>query len=762
MHRTIELPARFFRSSLYCALIVAILAPAKVKAQESYLNPRLPAAQRVELLLKQMTLEEKIGQMCQYVGEVTKNAAGNKDEEVNYVVGIGERAQLIKAGRIGSFLKVPTYKEANFLQKLAEESRLKIPLLIANDAIHGHGMYEGAVTIFPSEIAMAASFDTQLAYDVAESTAREMRATGNHWTFSPNIDVVRDPRWGRFGETFGEDPYLVSRMGQAMIAGYQGKDFSGPDQVLACAKHFIAGGVAINGLNGAPADVSERTLYEIFFPPFQDAIKAGVYSIMPAHNEINGIPCHAHRQYLTGLMRQQWGFGGIYVSDWMDIERLCTVHNVAATEKDAARIAVLAGLDVHMHGPKFFDHIKAAVEEGTIPPARIDDAARKILYAKFQLGLFENRYVEEARIQRTLLRKEHLATALDGARKSMVLLKNQNALLPLGRNIHSIFVTGPSADNQAMLGDWSRIQPAENVTTVLAGLKSAAAPGVRIDYLVCPGYRDLDEYALRKAQALAGAADVSVVVVGENSLRSNPQKTSGENLDRATLELAGGQAALLQAVKSPGKPVIVVLINGGPIASEWMAKNCEAIIEAWEPGMYGGQAVADVIFGNYNPGGRLPVTIPRNAGHLQAFYNHKPSITHRGKFYQSESTPLFEFGFGLSYTQFRYDNLKLASHIGRRDDLALSVAVENTGPRAGEEVVLVYLHQQVGSVTTPVKKLVAFERVELKAGEKREIKFTIPNDRFKIYDQDMKFILEPGRFDIIIGNGLLQSTLTID
>ena len=752
----------FSKRLFHYVLILTVLGIAKGNAQKSYLNSQLPSSQRVELLLKQMTLEEKIGQMCQYVGEATLNTAGNKDEEVNYVVGIGERAQLIKEGKIGSFLKVPTYKEANFLQKLAEESRLKIPQLIANDAIHGHGMYEGATTIFPSEISMASSFDTRLAYKVAECTAREMRATGNHWTFSPNIDVVRDPRWGRFGETFGEDPYLVGMMGKAMIEGYQGKDFSGPNQVLACAKHFIAGGIPINGLNGAPADVSERTLHEIFFPPFQEAVKTGVYSIMPAHNEINGIPCHAHQQYLTDLIRHQWGFGGIYVSDWMDIERLYSVHKVAASEKDADQIAVLAGLDVHMHGPKFFDYIKAAVEEGTIPQARVDDAARKILYAKFQLGLFDNRYVDEARIKQTLLQKEHLEIALDGARKSIVLLKNQDAVLPLGKTIQSIFVTGPNANNQAILGDWSHIQPEDNVTTVLTGLKNAASPGVRIDYLDCPSYRDFSDDMLRKAQTMAGAADVSVVVVGENSLRSNPQKTSGENLDRASLDLAGEQAALLKAVKSSGKPVIVVLINGGPIASEWMVKHCDAIVEAWEPGMFGGRAVADVVFGNINPSGKLPVTIPRTVGHLQTFYNHKPSITHRGKFYLGETAPLFEFGFGLSYTQFRYSDLKVASHIGRNDNLTLSVAVENTGGRAGGEVVLVFLHKQVSSVTMPVKKLVAFGRVELLAKEKHEIQFTIPNDSFKIYDKDMKFVLEPGQFDIMINSGSPQSTLTID
>jgi beta-glucosidase len=728
---------------------------------ESYLDPKLPASRRVELLMKEMTLDEKIGQMCQYVGEATQNTAGNKDEEVNYVLGIGERAKLVREGKIGSFLKVPTYKEANYLQKLAEESRLKIPVLIANDAIHGHGMYEGPVTIFPSEIAMASSFDTTLAYKVAEYTAREMRATGNHWTFSPNIEIVRDARWGRFGETFGEDPYLVGQLGKAMIQGYQGKDFSGPEQVLACAKHFVAGGIAINGLNGGPADISERTLHEIFFPPFIDAINAGVFTIMPAHNEINGIPCHAHGEYLTDLIRKKWGFAGFYISDWMDIERLHSVHRIAATEKEADIIAVNAGLDMHMHGPKFFDYVKEAVNEGKIPLARIDEAASKILYAKFQLGLFENRYVDPARIEKTLLKQEHRDLALDGARKSIVLLKNQAKLLPLRKNLSSIFVTGPNADNQAILGDWSRLQPEDNVTTVLEGIRRAVSPQTRVDYLESKSYHTMSSELLAQAKQRASQADVAVIVVGENSIRTNNEKTSGENLDRATLELAGQQLALVQAVESAGKPVIVVLVNGAPIASEWTVENTEAILEAWEPGMYGGQAVAEVIFGDYNPSGRLPVTIPRSAGHLQTFYNHKPSITHRGKFYRSERTALFEFGHGLSYTEFRYSDLKMKNTLSRTDDLDVTVTVENAGERAGDEIVLVYLNDVFSSVTTPVKKLVGFTRVSLAPKEKRTVSFTIKNEQFKLYDKSMNHVIEPGDFTILIGDGKLKATVTI-
>ncbi|MDD8016351.1 MAG: glycoside hydrolase family 3 C-terminal domain-containing protein, partial [Acidobacteriota bacterium] len=576
------------------------------------------------------------------------------------------------------------------------------------------------------------------------------------------IEVVRDARWGRAGETFGEDPYLVSVMGRSMIEGYQGDDFGRPGNVLACAKHFVGGGIAYNGLNGAPADVSERTLHEIFFPPFIEAIRAGVYTLMPAHNEINGIPCHAHRRYLTRLIRGTWNFRGFFVSDWMDIQRLFSVHKIAATEKEADKIAVLAGLDIHMHGPGFLDNVRELVEEGSIPMARIDEAARKILYAKFQLGLFENRYVDSSRVQNTLLKKEHVDLALEAARKSIVLLKNENHVLPLDKEIPSIFITGPNADSQALLGDWATVQPAENVTTVLEGIRRSVSPRTKIDYLGFGHQAPPGDALLRRARERAALSDIAIVVAGENSLRFDPDKTSGENLDRSSLEPAGGQMDLLKAVKSSGRPVIVVLVNGGPIASPWMAENIEGIIEAWEPGMAGGQAIADVIFGDCNPGGRLPLTIPRTAGHIQSFYNHKPSAFHRGRFYRSDREPLYEFGFGLSYTEFRYSRLRLPGKIGIKDNLEFGLTIENTGGLAGDEVVLVYLNDRVSSVTTPVKKLAAFRRIHLGANEKRDLDFVIPNSRFRLLDGDMNAVVEPGQFDIIIGNDILRSTIVIE
>ena len=725
------------------------------------MDSSLPSVKRVGLLMDEMTVDEKIGQMCMYVADVSKNTSGNKDENVDYRLGLGERAELVKKGEIGSFIKVPTYKEANALQSIAEKSRLKIPLLINTDAIHGHGMYIGA-TVYPTPICIASSFDPEIAKKIARFTAQEMRATGYQWTNSPNIEVLHDLRWGRAGETFGEDPYLVTMMGKAMLSGYQEGNFSHPSDVLACAKHFVGGGISINGLNGAPADISERSLYEVFFPPFEELVKEGVYSIMPAHNEINGIPCHAHKKYLTGLIRGKWGFKGIFVSDWMDIERLCSVHKIAATEKDADMLAVMSGIDVHMQGPGFLDNVKKLVEEDKIPMARIDESVRKILYAKFQLGLFENRYVDSAVVRKKLLTPEHLSLALDAARKSVVLLKNKNELLPVCKDISSVFITGPCADSQAILGDWSKSQPEDNVTTLLEGIKKEVSPKTRVQYLKCTSYDNIEGKTIRKAKQMAGSSNIAIVVVGENSMRFDSTRTSGENLDRSTLNLPGNQEKLVKSVISSGTPTVVVYINGGVIASEWIENHSNAIIEGWEPGLCGGKAIAEVIFGDYNPGGKMPVTVPRTVGQMQSFYYCKPSAFHRGRFYNSKAGPLYKFGYGLSYTTFKYGNLKVPSKIQSTDDFNISLSVQNTGEREGDEVVMIYINDEISSVTTPVKKLVAFKRVSLLPAEEKVVNFQIPNDYFKLLDANMQKVTESGLFKIIVGNNFLSSTVRME
>lgn len=726
----------------------------------SYWNANLPTEKRVELLLAEMTLDEKIGQMCQFVGEASDIDFDSKDTKSNYTLALGARAGLIKQGKIGSFLKVSTFEEANVLQELAEQSRLKIPLLIATDAIHGHGMYMGATTIYATQIGLAASFEPELAERVAQYTASEMRATGFNWAYSPNVEVVRDARWGRIGETFGEDPYLVTEMGNAMVRGYQGKDFSSPTNVLASAKHFVGGGIAYNGVNGAPADVSERTLHEIFFPPFIGSIDNGVYTIMPAHNEINGIPAHAHEEYLTDLIRGEWGFEGFYISDWMDIQRLESAHKIVDSEREADKVAVLAGMDVHMQGPGFFDNVKALVENGEIPLSRIDHAVSKILYAKFQLGLFENRYTTQQAVDDTLLSDSHRALALTTAQKSMVLLKN-NGVLPLSQDIERIVVTGPNADHQALLGEWARVQPDNNVITVLEGIEQQYGQDTAIDYAAIAKHHHISDSELSTAGQLAENADVVIAVMGENSLRFDQHKTSAENVDRPTLDLVGNQIELLKKIKASGSKLVVVLVNGGPIASEWLTEHADAILEAWEPGMYGGQAIAETLVGKINPAGRLPITVPRSVGHLQSFYNHKPSAFHRGGFYLSRRAPLYYFGYGLSYTQFDYSNLIVPKTMSTEGSLSVSVDIKNIGAMDGDEVVLLYINDKVSSVTTPVKKLVAFKRLHLKRGERKTISFTIDNKDFALLDRHMKSVVEPGEFDIIIGDHTKVATVDV-
>ena len=738
-----------------------IVSVDSIAVTASYLDASLSSDQRVELLLDEMTLDEKIGQMCQFVGEASDIDFDSKDTKTDYTLALGDRAGLVKEGKIGSFLKVSTFEEANILQSLAETSRLKIPLLIATDAIHGHGMYMDAATIYATQIGLAASFEPELAELMAQYTAREMRATGFHWAYSPNVEVVRDARWGRIGETFGEDPYLVTEMGNAMVRGYQGKDFGSELNVLASAKHFVAGGIAYNGVNGAPADVSERTLHEIFFPPFIGSIENGVYTIMPAHNEINGIPAHAHEGYLTDLIRGEWGFEGFYVSDWMDIQRLETAHKIVDSEKEADKVAVLAGMDVHMQGPGFFDNVKALVEEGEIPQSRIDDAVSKILYAKFQLGLFENRYTSQEAVDNTLLRKDHRALALKTAQKSMVLLKN-NGVLPLKLDVERLLVTGPNADHQALLGEWARVQPDDNVITVLEGIKEQYGADSIIDHVAIARHELISVAELSAVSKSAKQADVVIAVMGENSLRFDPNKTSAENVDRPTLDLVGNQIELLKNIKASGSKLVVVLVNGGPIASEWLTENADAILEAWEPGMYGGQAIAETLVGKINPAGRLPITVPRSVGHLQSFYNHKPSAFHRGGFYLSSRQPLYYFGYGLSYTTFDYSNLSLPETMTTKDSLTMTVDIENTGVMDGDEVVLIYINDKVSTVTTPVRKLVAFNRIHLKRGEKKSLSFTLDNKDFELLDRHMKPIVEPGEFEIIIGDRVKVATVMVE
>jgi beta-glucosidase len=728
-------------------------------AFSDFRDPKLSAEQRATLLLAHMTLAEKIGQMCMYVGEPLATSGDNVDEMTSYRLGLAEKAELVHAGRASAFLKVPGAREAEYLQRLARASRLGIPLLIATDAIHGHGMDLQAATIFPSPIGLAAAFEPALAERVARCTALEMRATGFHWTFSPNVDVARDPRWGRCGETFGEDPFLVAELGAAMVRGYQ-QGALGRDSVLACAKHLVAGGCPENGLNGAPAEVSERTLREVYLPPFEVAVRSGVRTVMPAHNEVNGVPCHADRALLTELLRNSWGFSGFVVSDWNDIARLCSVHRVAESERGASALAVNAGIDMHMHGGDFFEHIAELVRAGQVSESRVDEAALRILRAKFALGLFDEPMPSEAPAEEIVLAQGHRELALEAARKSLVLLKNEGQLLPLGRP-NAVLVTGPNAADQSLLGDWSRRQPEANVVTILQGMVALAPADTSVEYVATGAIARISDADIRAAVAAAARAEVVVLVVGENSLREDPEHTSGENLDRDSLELPGRQLELARALAATGKPLVVVLVSGAPICGAWLAEHARAIVQAWEPGMHGGTAVAEVLFGLQNPSGKLPITFPRSAGQLKAYAAQRPSSFHRGRFKFSPHEPLFRFGHGMSYTTFAYLALRSKDSIRTRDSLRVELDLANTGARAGQEIVLIFLQDVCASVTRPERELVAVERVQLAASERKTVVFELPARAFSLLDIDFERVVEPGEFLIVAGLDAISKNVRI-
>jgi beta-glucosidase len=731
-----------------------------------YLNPKAPVEERVEDLLSRMTLEEKVGQMCQFV-DIKRLVEAEKKYTLEEIQGGDQHAfypgynsndiiEMTKRGEIGSFLQVVSPGEANELQGYAMESRLKIPLIIGTDAIHGHGMATGT-TVFPSPITLASSFEPELLTKIGKVTAEEMRIMGSQWTFSPNLDVVRDPRWGRTGETFGEDPYLVSVMGVALINGYQGEDDDRSDNVIACAKHLAGGGEPVNGINGAPMDVSLRTLREVYLPPFERAVKeAKVRTIMMAHNEIAGIPCHMSSFLMEEFLREENGFDGFIVSDWTDIARLHNTHFVAEDLKEAYYLSVINGIDMHMHGPGFYEGVLELVEEGRLTEKQIDKNVRRILTSKFELGLFEDTFLEEEGYKQKVFLPESRQLALDAARESMVLLKN-DGILPLEAGEYkNIFVVGPNADNQTLNGDWVKEQPEEHQITILEGISLIAGNNARIFTMTSPENHILEasEKFYLDMQKNAAKADLIIVAVGENSLRfTGPKRrTCGENYDRTDLLLPGYQNTMVEKLMGTGKPVVVVLVNGRPLGLEYIHENANAIIESWEPGIVGGQAIAEILFGKINPSGKLPITVPRNVGQIQSPYNQKPSHYFR-KFVFTPSTPLYEFGYGLSYTRFNFSEPELdRTKIGTEETANLSIEVTNTGKMEGREVIQLYIRDDFSSVTRPIKELKAFKKINLMPDEMKKVSFTITPEMLAFYDINNNYLVEPGTFTLMVGN----------
>ncbi|MBV8859540.1 MAG: glycoside hydrolase family 3 C-terminal domain-containing protein [Acidobacteria bacterium] len=768
--------------SLCAALVVPafVFAPktSSQSAPPDYKNPRLPVERRVADLLARMTLEEKVAQLvCLWAGrpEAGPNQGFSTDRGD---FSPAAAAQSMKNG-IGQIARQRERKDpreaarfANALQKwLVENTRLGIPAIFHDEILHG--LMAQKATSFPTPIALASSWDTELVTRVFTAAALETRARGSHFVLGPNLDLAREPRWGRTEETYGEDPYLVSRMGVAVIKAIQGPGPGVDDaHVIATAKHFAAHGQPEGGTNIAPANYSERVLREYFLPSFEAAVKeAGVLSVMASYNEIDGVPSHANRWLLGKVLREEWGFDGLVVSDYYGIPQLVSLHRVANDKSEAARLAIGAGVDAEVPDPDCYQTLVQLVRDGQVSEATLDRAVARNLRAKFLLGLFENPYVDPERAARVTDSREHRALAADAARRSMTLLKNEGNLLPLDRTkLHNIAVIGPNAD-RAHLGGYSDPNPAPGVS-VLQGLKTKLGSSVNVTYArgvnitkeggdwwadtSTPSDPADDERGIAEAVNVAKAADAVVLVIGGNE-DTNKEAWADNHLgDRDTLDLPGRQNDLVRAVLATGKPVVAVLINSGPLSINYVAENVPAILEGFYLGEETGTGVADVLFGDYNPSGKLPVSFPRTVGQLPIYYNHKPTAK-RGYLYTSKE-PLFPFGHGLSYTTFAYSDLKVSpQQIGPAGSATVTVTVTNTGKRAGEEVAQLYIDDLVSSVTRPVIELKDFRRVSLAPGESKTVTFTLTPDKLAFFDLDMRRTVEPGWFDIMVGTSSVNT-----
>jgi len=760
-------------------MILVIFPKAEMRSQTAipdYKNPGLPVEQRVADLLSRMTLEEKVAQLtCLWaerpqVGPQTdfSNDRGDFSPEKARLVmkyGIGQiaRQRERKGPREGAVF-------ANAVQKwLIENSRLGIPAIFHDEILHGH-MAQGS-TSFPQPIALASSWDPDFISKVFTVAALETRARGSHQVLGPNLDVAREPRWGRTEETYGEDPYLVSRMAVAIIKALQG---SGPGvdggHIIATAKHFAAHGQPEGGTNIAPANYSERVLREFFLPSFEAAVKeAGVMSVMASYNEIDGVPSHANKWLLEKVLRQEWGFKGYVVSDYYGIPQLESLHHVAADKKEAAKLALETGVDIELPDPDCFPILVQLVKEGKVAEATIDRAVARNLRAKFLLGLFENPYVDPQRAVSVTNSEAHRELAAEAARRSIVLLKNENNLLPLDRNrLKSIAVIGPNAD-RVHLGGYSD-NPGRGIS-VLQGITDRVGSKATVTHAVgCKITKEggdwwadtshlsdpaEDTKLIAQAVEVAKAADLAVLVLGGNE-DTNKEGWADNHLgDRDSLDLVGRQNDLVKAVLDTGKPTVVLLINSGPLSINYIAEKVPAILEGFYLGQETGVAVADALFGDYNPAGKLPVTFPRSVGQLPSYYNRKPTAR-RGYLFTSKE-PLFPFGFGLSYTTFAYSNLSVSpARIGTAGQTRVSVTVTNTGKRAGDEIVQLYIHDLVSSVTRPVMELKDFKRISLAQGESKTVEFVITPDKLSFLDLNMNRIVEPGWFDIMVGTSSVK------
>jgi beta-glucosidase len=768
------------------ACVSSLAVTARAQEVPPYRNPKLPVKQRVADLLSRMTLEEKVAQM----EGAWENKNFHKDPQTMFVDEKGnflpERAAVLMRDGLGQISRPSEGRGprqmaeyTNTVQKwMKEHTRLGIPVMFHDECLHGHVAIGG--TSYPQAIGLASSWDPELLHEVFTATAAEARARGAQQCLAPVLDLARDPRWGRTEETYGEDPYLVSRLGVAAIMGFQG---TGPtidkQHVLATAKHFAVHGQPEGGTNVAPGNYSERVVREYFLKPFVTAVEeAHVGTVMASYNEIDGIPSHSNKHLLTDILRHEWGFDGALVSDYFGMSELIKIHHVAATPAEAARMALDAGVDIELPFLATYDTLVEQVKQGTVSEKEIDRAAGNILRAKFLAGLFDDPFVDPDAAEKITNSLEHQKLALKAAHESIILLKNENHLLPLEKaKYKKIAVIGPNAA-EVHLGGYSN-KPGRGVS-ILQGVKDKVGGSVEVLYAegckiteslpdwdadkVVLGDPALNAKRIEEAVKVARKAELIILALGDNEQTSREAWAPEHPGDRDSLELLGNQDDLAKAMVATGKPVVVVLLHGRPNAVNFIAANVPAILDGWYLGQEGGTSLADVLFGDYNPGGKLPITVPRSVGQLPAYYYQKPSA--KREFLGSTTEPLFVFGWGLSYTTFQYGNLRLAAdHIGPRGTTKALVDVKNTGSARGDEVVQLYIRDEVSSVTRPIKELRGFRRVALEPGETRTLEFILGPEELSFLNRDLDRVVEPGTFKIMAGGNskdLIETTLTVD
>ena len=740
----------------------------------AYKDPSLSIDIRLSDLLSRMTLEEKVGQLLCPLGWEMYEIHGNE------VCPSGKFKQLIKERNVGMLWA--TYradpwtkktlanglnpemaaKAGNALQKyVMENTRLGIPMFLAEEAPHGH-MAIGA-TVFPTGIGMAATWSPELVKEVGQVIAKEIRSQGGHISYGPVLDLTRDPRWSRVEETFGEDPVLSGTLGASMVDGLGGGNLSQKYATIATLKHFLAYAVPEGGQNGNYASVGIRDLHQNFLPPFRKAIDAGALSVMTSYNSIDGIPCTSNHYLLTQLLRNEWKFRGFVVSDLYSIEGIHESHFVAPTKENAAIQSVMAGVDVDLGGDAY-TNLCHAVQSGQMDKTVIDTAVCRVLRMKFEMGLFEHPYVDPKIAAKTVRRKEHIELARKIAQSSITLLKNENSILPLSKTINKVAVIGPNADNRYnMLGDYTAPQEDSNVKTVLDGIITKLSPS-RVEYVRGCAIRDTTVNEIEQAIEAARRSEVVIVVVGGSSARdfktsyketgaavaeegSVSDMECGEGFDRASLSLLGRQQELLESLQKTGKPLIVVYIEGRPLEKNWASEYADALLTAYYPGQEGGNAIADVLFGDYNPSGRLPISVPRSVGQIPVYYNKKAPRNH--DYVEVSSSPLYSFGYGMSYTTFEYSDLQVVQKSARCFEV--SFKVKNTGKYDGEEVSQLYMRDEYASVVQPMKQLKHFERFHLKKGEEKKVTFVLTEEDFFLVNYTLKKVVESGNFHLMIG-----------